>query len=321
MFDPELEGFKRNIDLHSYAESLGYRVDLRESWGLRTSRPHYVMRNAQNDKVTIAQDPGDGHWVYTGRDTRDGGSIIDFVKQRTAENLGLIRKRLRAWSGSTAPLKPWTPPATPWKDRDAVQLAYGRLKLAENHPYLEGERRIPPALLASPRFAGRVRIDEHGAAIFPHFDAGGLCGFERKGRNFTGFSAGGTKGLWESHDLPDDDGLVLAESAIDALSHAALFPAPHRRYRSVNGNPSEAQLAMIRAAVFDLPEGSAVIAATDNDDSGRKLAAVIGNAVASAGRPDIAFTVHAPAATDADWNDILKSSFPPTAPLSPALQP
>ena len=43
------------------------------------------------------------------------------------------------------------------------------------------------------------------------------------------------KGLWEPHDLPDDHCLVVAESAIDALSYAALFPDSRTRYRSIGG--------------------------------------------------------------------------------------
>jgi len=316
MFDPELELFKRNIDLHAFAESLGYRVDLRESWGLRTSRPHFVMRDGRNDKITVAQDPGDGHWIYTSdRDPRDNGSIIDFLQHRTSENLGHIRKRLRAWAGSSLPLTPWVPPAVPWKDRETVQQEYGRMKLANRQPYLEGERRIPATVLTSARFAGRIRIDERGAAIFPHFDAAGLAGFERKNAGFTGFSTGGTKALWESHDLPDDAELVIAESAIDALSYATLFPSPRCRYRSVGGNPSEAQLAMLQVAITDMPHGSAIIAATDNDPPGRKLAATLGTIVLNANRPDLTFRLHTPPQVGSDWNDVLKSHPLPTAPL------
>ena len=53
-----------------------------------------------------------------------------------------------------------------------------------------------------------MRIDSRGNTVFPHFDAAGLCGYEIKNRGFTGFAAGGKKGLWFSHARPDDRCLV-----------------------------------------------------------------------------------------------------------------
>jgi hypothetical protein len=306
MLDQEFEAFKRNVDLHSVAESMGYSVDPKESWGLRTARPHYVMRKG-NIKITVNISPKDGHWTFNNwADDSHGGSVIDFLQHETSDNFGQIRKRLRAWSGSTAPPPVWIRPPGLWKDREAVAREYAGMHSTENHAYLTQERSISPALLASPRFAGRVRVDLRGNAIFPHFDGDGLCGFEKKNRDFTGFASGGVKGLWESHDQPEDRCLVVAESAIDALSYAALFPALHTRYRSTGGQVNEAQPALLRAAVLDLRDGSEVTAAMDNDDAGRKLAAMVQRVVAEAGRPSLTFHVHFPPAPDADWNDVLR---------------
>jgi hypothetical protein len=48
----------------------------------------------------------------------------------------------------------------------------------------------------STAFAGHIRIDVRGNAVFPHIDRDGVCGYEIKNRNFTGFAPGGEKGLW-----------------------------------------------------------------------------------------------------------------------------
>ena len=69
-------------------------------------------------------------------------------------------------------------------------------------------------------------------AIFPHEDEHGLCGFEKRNRNFKGFADLGEKGLWTSNVFPEDRRLVIGESAIDCISHAALFPCAHARYAS-----------------------------------------------------------------------------------------
>ena len=119
---------------------------------------------------------------------------------------------------------------------------------AVRHPYLENERALPASLLASERFAGCIRTDSRGNAVFPHFDGEGLCGFEIKNKGFTGFSTGGAKGLFMSNIEPGDNRLVFCESGIDALSYAALFPDERTRYASIGGKPSPMQRELIRSA-------------------------------------------------------------------------
>ncbi|MBV9980654.1 DUF3991 and TOPRIM domain-containing protein, partial [Bradyrhizobium sp.] len=194
------------------------------------------------------------------------------------------------------------------KDRARVEREYSRMKIAARHPYLERERCIPPALLGSARFAGRIRIDSHGNAVFPHFDAGGLCGYELKNAGFTGFAKGGEKGLWESHDQDSDAALVFAESAIDALSHAALFPNPHARYRSIGGAVNDRQPRLIRSAIADMVQGSEIICATDNDDAGWKLATMLRDCFEGTGRADLRFTLDLPPKVTEDWNQVLKDA-------------
>lgn len=312
--DEELNAFKRRIDLRDYMAAQGYQLDARES-----SQRCSIMRGPGKDKLIVVIGAEAPHfWIYCSvHDDRDNGTIVDFVSNRKSLTLGSIRKELRPWIGRPAaaalPLFPPLLPAT--KDHAAIEREYAGMPLAARHAYLEEERRIPAPLLASPRFAGRVRVDAHRNAVFPHFDLSGLCGFEKKNRGFTGFATGGTKGLWESNDLPDDDCLVVTESAIDALSYAALFPDARARYRSIGGQVNDQQPALIRAAVLDLPQGSKVIAATDNDDAGRKLAAMIGDAAGSADRSDLTFRAHHPPVEGADWNDVLRETKPKLHPF------
>jgi hypothetical protein len=302
MSDRELEAFKRQIDLREYAAKEGYVLDKRESW-----RGSAVMRKG-GDKVIIKRD-GDGHYVYFSvRDERDNGSIIDFIQHRSHLSLGSVRKELRPWIGKSAeaalPLFPAMP--TTGKDRMRVETEYGRMQEAQRHRYLENERALPAAVLASERFAGRVRMDARGNAVFPHFDRQGLCGYEVKNTGFTGFAAGGEKGLWFSHARRDDTRLVFCESAIDALSHAALFPDAGARYASIGGKPNPVQPELIRAAIARMPAGSEIVAAMDSDADGAKLAGVVREAVASSGRSDLRFVAHEPSRSK-DWNDELRA--------------
>lgn len=312
--DPELEDFKRHIDLRKFAASLGYAVDRKASW-----RGSAVMRDASDDKIVIKLGT-DGHYVYFSvRDDRDNGSIIDFVQRRKSLKLGGVRQELRRWLGRAASPLPFMPALIPTaKDRMVVEQKFQKMQVALRHSYLEDVRKIPASLLSSSRFGGRIRIDDYRNAVFPHFDREGLSGFELKNCGFTGFATGGEKGLWLSYSTAEDRRLVFAEAAIDALSHAALFPDPLARYASVGGKLNPHQPDLIKAAVVRLPQSGEVVSAMDNDEHGIDLAAMIENIVKESGRPDLTYRRHLPALPGQDWNDVLRKNAP--APL-PAVQP
>jgi hypothetical protein len=306
----ELDAFKREIDLRQFAASFGYEMDRRESW-----RGSTVLRRG-GDKIVVKRNHN-GHYVFFSvRDDRDNGTIIDFVQRRQHLTLGAVRQALRPWIGQPAaalPLFPKLEPTSP--DRVEVETEYRRMATALRHPYLEQVRCVPATLLGAPRFAGRVRIDRRGNAVFPHFDGAGLCGYEIKNQRFTGFAAGGQKGLWLSHSRPDDSRLVLTESAIDALSHAALFPdaADQTRYASLGGKPNFKQSGLVQATIARLPERSEIVAAFDADDAGRLLVDMFRLAVAGVaaerGRADLIFTAHLPAQEGDDWNRVLQLDY------------
>lgn len=318
MFDSELDEFKRHIDLRAYAAAHGYRLDRKES-----SRGSSVMRHpASNDKIIVKRDGRAYLWFSVRTDT--GGTIIDFVMHLRKRNLGEVRKELRPWLGKASSLLPrFTPLDITRVDSAKVAARYAAMAdVSSGHPYLERERALPVAVLGLRRFAGRIKIDgEHGNAVFPHFDGDGLCGYELKNLGFTGFSAGGTKGLWLSHEFVDDERLVVCESAIDALSFAALFGANRTRFASIGGNPNPGQPALLEAAIARLPACAEVVSAMDADDDGRKLGAMLRQAFDAAGRTDLSFRVQEPVGFK-DFNDQLRGSRSLAAlPGSPAPGP
>jgi hypothetical protein len=300
--DEELEGFKQR-DLREYAASIGYAIDRRES-----SRNSTVMRR-DTDKIIVSRKP-DGHYTYwSPRDDQDRGTIIDFVQRRQGSSLGGVKKELRGWLRNP-------PPATvdfqtlPKTRRNlfTVRQRYAAMGVAVRHPYLEEERGISVGVLQDPRFAGRIRIDGYGAAVFPHYDAdGNVCGYELKNRDgFTGFAPGGSKGLFLSNDTVHDNRLVITESGIDALSYAALFDGPHVRYGSIGGKPTPAQHAILGAVISRMPHGSEIVAAMDADDAGKRLADWMEEIFRASGRADLRFRRDQPA-TGKDWNDMLRA--------------
>src|SRR5712691_9695313 len=174
---------------------------------------------------------------------------------------------------------------------------------------------IPAAVLELERFAGRIRMDARGNAVFPHFDAEGLCGYEITNKGFTGFAAGGSKGLWFSQAKPEDNRLVFCESAIDALSHAALYPAQDTRYASIGGQVNPQQPELIRAAVARMPAGSEIVAPMDADTEGGKLSGMVRKAVELSGRADLRFTLQESFGFK-DW----KLPFPATVLITPVVE-
>jgi hypothetical protein len=301
MFDAELESFKNGIDLRVYAAEQGYQLDRKESW-----RGSAVMRHANGDKIVIRRSE-DGHYVYFSvRQDNDNGSIIDFVQNRQRLSLGAVRKELRPYIGMPASQLPsFAPLFKTSKDRLRVETEFAKLLNAPRHPYLENERALPASLLEAERFLGRIRIDARENAVFPHFDQEGLCGYEIKNKGFTGFSPGGTKGLWLSQERPGDNQLVFCESAIDALSHAVLFPDDRTRYASIGGKPNPVQPELIRAAIARTPEKSKIVSAMDADADGGKLAEVVRQAVQLTGRDDLSYVFQEPFGFK-DWNDQLR---------------
>jgi hypothetical protein len=320
--DPELASFKTEIDLRAYAADVeGYVLDPKESW-----RGSAVMRDSNNDKIVIKRDTDSNYVYFSVRDQSDNGSIIDFVQRRLPagrRTLGNVRVALRPWLGSgrkasasNHALPLFAPLPVTTKDRLEVEKQFRFMDWVERHAYLEGERRIPHEVLTAVRFSGAIKVDRRGNAVFPHYDELGLCGYEIKNAGYTGFSKGGEKGLWLSRSEDDDYRLVICESAIDALSHAALFPSGVTRYVSLGGQMNKKQPALLTAMVSKLPSGAEVIAATDNDDDGLRYADTLVQLLDDCARNDLRFTAHRPGA-DKDWNQVLQkrqSYSPPYCP-------
>lgn len=305
--DPELEAFKVSIDLRAYAADVGYALDRKESW-----RGSSVMRHVNGDKIIVKIDH-DRHYVYFSvRDDGDNGSIIDFVQKRGGGSLGAVRQTLRPWIGKAASALSLFPELIPTtKDRMEIDRLFRMMEDAPRHSYLEKARGIPLDVLSSARFSGRIKRDKRGNAVFPHFDLEGLCGYEIKNEGYTGFSKGGEKGLWFSQTETTDNRLVLCESAIDALSYAALFPSDQTRYASIGGQMNPKQPGLIKATLLRLPANAEIVAAFDADADGRDYAEMVRQAVIETARDDMRCAIQEPEGAK-DWNDALRRdhSFP-----------
>lgn len=330
--EDELEQIKR-LDLRVLAaDLLGYTVCVKKS-----SPGSTAMDGPDGGRVLIGL-AGDGHYVFYAVKGQASGSIIDLYQHHhPGTSIGEVRKAVRPFLEGGMGSVPGVPPRLPHRSFDSapslpelgplrliakdilgVQARYAGFEpVGGHHGYLCDERKLPSAILCHPRFAERIRVDERGNAIFPHFNADGLCGWEARNRGFTSFAAGGAKGLWCSVPAEGDDRLAIVESAIDALSYAAIRGTALARLVSFSGGLNPGQPELLTRAMQRMPAGSRIIAAVDNDEAGDRYVDRLAELVEGLDREDLVFVEDRPEQRGADWNDVVRkitlspSTFPP----------
>ena len=310
--EEELEAFKTQIDLREYMASRGYTLDPKKS-----SRSYSVMRHANGDKCIVTR-KANRHWIYANaHDSRDQGTIICFVQHRERCSIGEVRKELRPWIGRTgsvvagrgqtfAELSPSEHDATQvigiWEEAHPIK---------QFHDYLQTARKVPGRVISDPIFAGRIRTDRRQNALFVHYNSSGISGFEIKNHRFTGFATGGVKGLFCSRPRPEDQELVICETAIDALSYAALFGSSGKRFLSTAGQISPTQRALLQSAAEKLSPGGSIVLAMDNDQGGRQLIQTITETLAQVDFTEKNIVPRMPSIAGEDWNDVLRRTIRP----------
>lgn len=294
----DLNEFKSSIDLIVFAAAHGYAIDEKAS-----ADNFKMMRNTGGDKIAVMQNADNGQWIYcSNRDATDNGSIIDFLINRGYDrnDWRRIAATLREWNGEKTPLK-YSPLQPLKKDLHQVVEDYQNASFRASVPYLAG-RGLDAALTSSARFKNTFKVDRRGNVLFPHHNASGLCGFEKKNHNFTGFASGAFKGLWASNCFLTDRVLVITESAIDGFSYHVLHKLENARYLSIGGNMKDEQLELLARAMNKM-EGGEVHLAFDNDQGGEKLA----DQVRAIAPPGVRIT--RPLPKSKDWNQDLKNKL------------
>lgn len=296
----DFTALKQSVNLSQYAATQGYELDRKKS-----TRSSLVMRHGNGDKIIISKKGA--HWVYFSvHDDRDNGTIINFIENRTNKTLPEIGRELVGWSGGAGALPVYNLPDVQEQVYDVgrIRRAFQGMKHTTAHPYLIGARKIPADVLKHPRFAGRIFQDRYGNAVFPHQNAQGVCGLELKNTDKGVFMRGSEKALWLGNINDDDTVLILAEAAIDALSHFALFRPQNASYGAVSGGMKDNQFDSLMAVTGKMPCLQKIILAVDNDKGGDKIASRIESYLA--GRFTGAIVRHIPKTQGMDWNNILK---------------
>lgn len=296
----------KRLDLVDFCRHHGLMIDRNST--CRTSA--VLVDLATKEKIVITK-AADGHFqFFSYSDPSHCGTVIDWVQRRFSVNLGKARQIIREFQATAPSSPPTVHLALEPSERDcgAVMAAYWDTEdlPSGQHGYLNNARQVDCGVLAGERLAGRVRSDRWGNAVFLHEVRGEISGFEMRGSDYKGYAAGGVKGLWRSNVFPGDETLVIAESAITAISYHALNPNRHARFYSTAGNISPLQRELITEAVTNLGPGVIIVAA-DHDQGGDRFDAAIRECFLAANVEASVLREHRPPVLGLDWNDMLRN--------------
>ena len=292
----ELHKFKTNINLAEYVTSFGYIKDRKKS-----SLNAPVMTNKETgDKIVIGKDNKDGHFVYFNTyNDNDNGTIIDFIKNRTNENLGFIRKRCRAWLENPNPIEQINIKVS---TKNAVKIAniWHNLKVESpikpmwglNRTYLKKLAEMPNVKCSNDKF------------YFMLSNLSGICGIERRNEEEKGIIKGSIKGLFANGKLKDAKRIIIFESPIDLMSYCALGKTKEYDYfLATMGSIGEgAKESLI--TIFTRNKDAKIIFCTDNDDGGLKIDLVLNKIIKEVDGDTDRVSKDKP--KEKDWNDELK---------------
>lgn len=291
--DPnELESFKKEIDIVSFAIDQGYSLDKASA---NKSAAHTTValkkKISENDIETILvrKNQRTEHYLYYNPENSDDkGSIIDFVINKLNVNIGVARQKLRQYLGKQ-PLLTITP-SPPFKQKE-IDVDHFQIKPLSDPSYLLS-RNIAPNIIKHPFFAPTMGIKTvYANAKQGHKSFNNTAflikdvnqrtiGLELKNYdaehdiNFKGAYNQSIKkhGMWISIPPKNAASLVFAviESPIDAMSHFQLTQNPHNSnifYLSTNGQLSQHHLPYIQHYI-DHMRPKSLLLLNDNDLGG-----------------------------------------------------
>ncbi|ONF49417.1 DUF3991 and TOPRIM domain-containing protein [Methylobacterium radiotolerans] len=298
MHDSELDELRARVDCRTVLEQAGWTLDKE---GSTQHAPKYRNGPAQ---IVIVTHEGRG-WFDPLNDTR--GDVLALAQHVWGGSLGHARKALRPLAGLAPALaaRPHDKISSPRLDAATVWARASRLR--DRSPgvrYLIEARALPSAIVLQAHREGLLREGVNGTIWALHRGADlAPCGWEMRGPHYKGFVKGGSKALFWLGELPQARRVAVTESAIDALSLAALERIKDgTAYVSTGGGFGPPTAETLRAL---LSPDARLVAATDRGQGGELLADRLEELALSCGasfgrlRPDAK-----------DWNEQLQAVIP-----------
>jgi hypothetical protein len=291
----ELERFRTEIDLSIFLEQQGYKRD-----SFVSCKSSAVYRHGPAEKLIVRK--RSHHFFYTNiKNSKDAGSIIDFVQRRTGKSLGQVRQVLRPVlvGGKYQPRHDWKEPAESLEKSQWTWLNTGQVF---DPRYLQ-DRGINIETIE--KYRNRIHQTRNGIFLFGHYGSSGFSGFEIKSPDGTDrFATGCDKFFFPC--LTDQRlvrRLVLTETAIDALSYAQIDGLrDDTAYLSLAGEHSPDQLKQLRV-LAEMDKILSVVLAHENDQGGDRQADKCRQLLEGI---DVCVERHTPVETGHAWNQVLQ---------------
>jgi hypothetical protein len=300
--EPELNfnQVKKDINLMDLVLTLGYQHNRAKSGSDPEKGKFHTFD--YHGKPTIDQviiyKATSGDYLYFNRaDDRDRGTVIDFIKHRlehpripgiTAEPGANI------WASVIANARRFL--NLPAQERHTSQALQQQMEpvqktdkfipdfLQQTAPLTDATylhaRGLTKETLTNAAFTGRILNHVHAGTsktgqpyrfvniAFPQVYKDGIVGLEIKSHGFKGQAANSlnASALWLSNFTPKTNALIVAESAIDALSHFQLKQPTNALYASTSGQLTDNKVTEIKRLVENLNLKKVCLAFDNNLD-------------------------------------------------------
>jgi len=285
--EPELNfnQVKKDLNLVDLVLTLGYQHNRAKSGSdIEKGKFHtFDYRGKPGlDQVIVYQAPSGDYLYFNRADDRDKGSVIDFLKHRVenpriagitaapGKNIwASVIENARRFLNLPAAERRTSPRLqqrlAPVQRGDAYVPDFLRQTAPLTDTAYLTHRGLSPETLASPLFAGRLLNHVHTGVgkdgrpykfvntAFPQLYRDSIVGLEIKAHGFQGQAADSlnSAALWLSNTTSKTTTLVVAESAIDALSHYQLKQPTNALYASTSGQVTDNQVTELKRLVAD----------------------------------------------------------------------
>ena len=131
-----------------------------------------------------------------------------------------------------------------------------------------------------------------------------ISALEIKNDSIHVFVKGSEKTTWQSNRLENDTILVIAESAIDAMSYHIIHNLKSAFYIAVSGSFSKQQTKLIQDIINSFSTLKEIRIITDNDNGGDRLYLKLEDVIKKVSNKNLAQR-HSPKNKNDDWNSVL----------------
>lgn len=291
--DLTFQKIKEQVELPELLTHYGYNLKKGEDLG---KGKWHVFEG--DDTLVVFKGRGNDWMYFNSHDDRDKGSVIDWMKNRVNSGriVGIeqqpgrnvwqtVNDHFRAYLNLPEDQRPKLelPPISITAPGEKFHSIYTKdCRPLENTAYLES-RGITKSTIQNPQFAGRILNQLHTVqkegmpaktfvnTAFPAYHEGRVVGLELKGEGYKGQAPESefSRSLWLSK-LPEGRPaahMVVAESALDALSYAQMHPGEKALYASTAGVLTQNKIFEMKRLLSEerIP---GIRAAFDNDTQG-----------------------------------------------------